>query len=356
MLHFDREPAVRWLLLRSPHRLVVDLPESAFVLDSASLKPRGLVSGVRYGHLEAGRSRLILAGKGPFVVENLAVMANEEGEGHRLVLDIVAASEKEFEAALGARADITGSTATPKGDRLSASSEPVADKVFTIAIDPGHGGIDGGAESANGTIEKDITLMFSQELRQALEATGRFKVLMTRDSDTFLRLDDRVRIARQGDADLFISIHADTIGVRGVHGATVYTVSDKASDQEAAALAERENLADEVAGIVETDNRQVYDILADLARHETQIFSVKFAKSLVGQMKGTVDLIKNPHRSAGFRVLRAPDVPSVLVELGYLSNERDEERLRDPKWRGKAVDSIVSAVSGFAAVRVGAGQ
>lgn len=348
VLHFDREPQAHWFLLRGPHRLVVDLPESVFAIDPNELKPRGLLEGVRYGHLEAGRSRMIFEASGPFAVEEFQVLANENSPGYRLVVDIVAAADKTFDEALALQADKTGSTSTDKGDRVGAA--PAApDAVFTIAIDPGHGGIDGGAESASGTSEKDITLAFALELRQQLKGMGPYEVVLTREGDEFLRLDERVRIARQANADLFISIHADSIGVRGVHGATIYTVSDRASDAEARALAERENLADSIAGVEMPEaNQEVVDILADLIRRETHNFSIRFARSLVGELSNAIDLIKNPHRQAGFRVLRAPDVPSVLVELGYLSNARDEERLKDPDWRKKAISSIATAIGAFA--------
>ena len=349
VLHFDREPQARWFLLRGPHRLVVDLPESIFAIDPEELKPRGLLESVRYGHLEEGRSRMIFGASGAFAVEDFQVLANENSPGHRLVIDVVAAEEAAFDAALAEQADKTGSVAADKGDRLGAAPEATPDQVFTIAIDPGHGGIDGGAESLSGISEKDITLAFARELRQQLEEAGAYKVILTRDRDEFLRLDERVRISRQAGADLFISIHADSIGVKGIHGATVYTVSDRASDAEARALAERENLADSVAGVeMPADNQEVVDILTDLIRRETHNFSIRFARSLVGELSESVDLIKNPHRQAGFRVLRAPDVPSVLVELGYLSNARDEERLTSPEWRKRAIGSITSAIGMFA--------
>ncbi len=355
VLQFDREPLTKWFLLRAPHRLVIDLPETVFAVDPEALKPRGLVTAVRYGHLEAGRSRLIVSGKGPFSIETLDIVKNETSPGYRIVIDMLAASEAAFETALSIQADKTGSTAAPKGDRLGATDAPAAKK-FTIAVDPGHGGIDGGAAGATGTVEKDVTLAFGLELKARLEQNAGYAVIMTREKDEFLRLDDRVRIARQADADLFISVHADTIRVRGVNGATVYTVSDRASDEAARALAERENLADQVAGVdVKEENRDVADILTDLIRRETHTFSIRFARSLVGELSSKIEMINNPHRSAGFRVLRAPDVPSVLVELGYLSDAGDEERLNDPEWRKKAVDSIGSAVDGFAGDRARAG-
>jgi N-acetylmuramoyl-L-alanine amidase len=239
----------------------------------------------------------------------------------------------------------------PPPDRQTAQK---ADKRFTVVIDPGHGGIDGGANGLSGTVEKDITLAFSRELREQLTKAGDLDVILTRDDDQFLRLDERVRFAREKNADLFISIHADTIRLKGISGATVYTVSDRASDAASAALASRENLSDQLAGItIEDEDHQIADILVDLIRRETHSFSVSFARTLVGELKDTVTMINNPHRMAGFRVLRAPDVPSVLIELGYLSNESDEKHLLDSEWRAKAAKGIVDAVVQFAGPRIG---
>jgi N-acetylmuramoyl-L-alanine amidase len=356
VMNFDREPDPRWFLLRGPHRLVIDLPDTRFAIDPGELKARGLVKTVRYGQLEAGASRLILATKGAFAVDRLDVLPNESSPGYRLVADLSAVSEAAFDAALAIQAETTGSTqSTAKGDRLGP---PVAraGKPFTVVIDPGHGGIDGGAEGKNGTVEKAITLTFAAELRDLLRAEGRYEVFMTRETDEFLRLDDRVRIARQHEADLFISIHADTISLKGIRGATVYTVSDKASDAEAQALADRENLSDQLAGIaIEEENHEVADILIDLIRRETHSFSIRFARSLVGELSSSVGLINNPHRSASFKVLKAPDVPSVLVELGYLSNAKDEEQLKSADWRGKAAASISKAIALFASAKGGTG-
>lgn len=356
VIQFDREPEPNWFLLRGPHRLVIDLPETNFAIKPADLKARGLISGVRYGNIDEGKTRLILTSKGPFEVEKLDVVKNETEPGYRLMADIVAASERQFEAALSLQVETTGSThAAPKGDRLGTPL-PREGKRFTVVIDPGHGGIDGGAEGLNGTVEKSVTLAFALELKAKLAETGKYDVFMTREKDEFLRLDERVRIARQHEADLLISIHADTIRLKDIRGATVYTVSDKASDAEAEATADRENLSDQLAGIeLEEENHEVSDILVDLIRRETHNFSIRFARSLIGELSDSIEMINNPHRFAGFRVLRAPDVPSVLVELGYLSNPKDEQQLRDASWRGKAVDGIASAISLFATAKLGAG-
>lgn len=339
----------RLTLLRSPNRLVIDVPSASFRFDQKMLKPRGLVTGIRYGKLDDERSRIVLSAKGPFKITDFNVIAEEGAPGHRLVLDIEAASAREFDAALAEQSTSTGST-----NARPASNQPA--KRFTVVIDPGHGGIDGGANSASGTVEKEVTLAFSRELRDLMLKGGDIDVKMTRDDDRFLRLDERVRIAREFGADLFISVHADTIRLKGVSGATVYTVSDRASDAESAALATRENLADKLPGIeIEDEDHQVADILVDLIRRETHSYSMGFARTLVGEWKETISMINNPHRFAGFRVLRAPDVPSVLVELGYLSNASDEKHLLDPQWRAKAAGGIVTAVRQFAGARIGGG-
>jgi N-acetylmuramoyl-L-alanine amidase len=357
VLDLDREPDPKWFLLRAPNRLVVDLANTRLAIDPKDLKPRGLVKGVRLGQVGEGVSRLVLTGKGPFAVDKLDVIRNEDGQGYRIAIDISAASDREFDAALANQALTTGSTvSTDKGGRVGTGPVSTPGHRFTVVIDPGHGGIDGGAEGLNGTIEKDVTLAFATELRAKLVAADKYDVFMTRDTDEYLRLDDRVRVARQHEADLLISIHADTISVKGIRGATVYTVSDKASDPQAQALADRENLSDQFAGMeIKNDNKEVTDILIDLIRRETHNFSMSFAHTLVGQLSTSVGLINNPRRSAGFKVLKAPDIPSVLVELGYLSNAKDEAQLLDADWRGKAAQSITNAIALFASARAGPG-
>lgn len=349
VINFDEEPEPRWFLLRSPHRLVIDLPDARFAIDPRELKARGLVGNVRYGHVNDKTGRMIIEATGPFVVDRIDILPNEGAAGYRMVADLSAASQSAFEEALAEQAQTTGSTeTTPKSERLGLRTGRDGQR-FTIVIDPGHGGIDGGAAGPSGAVEKDITLTFATELRDRLRADGRYNVFMTREKDEFLRLDDRVRIAREHGADLFISIHADTIRLKSIRGATVYTVSEKASDADAQALADRENLSDQLAGIeIEEKDHEVADILVDLIKRETHGFSMRFARSLVGELSTTVGLINNPHRFAGFKVLKAPDVPSVLLELGYLSNPKDEEQLKDAEWRGKAATSIAKAIEKFA--------
>ena len=205
-----------------------------------------------------------------------------------------------------------------------------------------------GRPSASGTYEKEITLAMALEMKRQLEASGRYRVVLTRDSDVFIRLRDRIEIARAAKADLFISLHADAHGTRDLRGASVYTLSEQASDAEAAALAAKENKSDVIAGIdLSNENEVVTNILIDLAQRETKNLSARFAAVLVDELKRDTLLLRNTHRFAGFAVLKAPDVPSVLIELGYLSSREDEAELRSAKHRTKVASAIMRAVDGF---------
>jgi len=224
-----------------------------------------------------------------------------------------------------------------------------------VVLDPGHGGIDTGSRAPSGELEKDIVLDFAQRWRDRIEKSGKYRVLMTRTDDTYIPLGERVRVARNGGAALFVSIHADSLphGEGDAQGATVYTLSDKASDAQAAQVAEKENRADVIAGVdLKTEPDDVAGILIDLAQRETRTFSVQFAHKLVGEMKGVTRLYKSPLKSAGFRVLRAPDVPSALVELGYVSNRQDLQSLMSGTWRDRTADSIAKAIDGYLATHV----
>jgi len=226
-----------------------------------------------------------------------------------------------------------------------------------VILDPGHGGIDGGTVSRNGTLEKQIVLAFARELRKKLQETGRFDVYMTRNDDKFISLGKRVKFARARKADLFMAIHADSLRKRGVRGATVYTLSEKASDAEAAALAEKENNADFIGGVdLGDDTGEVAGILLDLALRETKNHSIYFARRLVKNLQPVAPLNRRPMRSAGFKVLRAPDVPSVLLELGYLSNRHDESNLNSLRWRRMAATAVTAAIEGFFSPEVAARQ
>lgn len=348
VMDVSESPDLRWFLLRAPHRLVIELDDVEYLHDEASAAPRGLITDIAFADAGGTKSRMIVTGEGAFLVENVDILENEDGAGHRVVVDMVAGSDRQFEAAL---ADQIATTAVTSADGGADTPR------FTVVIDPGHGGADSGARGVSGVLEKTITLAFGLELKKALEDLGHYDVYMTRDRDMFLRLDERVRIARRHEADLFISIHADAIRHGDVRGATVYTVSETPSDAASAAKAIRENLADQLAGYGSPEESdEVSDILADLVRRETDGFSLRFANALVDSLSSEISMIKNPHRFAGFQVLKAPDVPSVLVELGYLSNAADEAQLRNVEWRAQATSGIVEAIDRFAGGRVGSAE
>ena len=237
------------------------------------------------------------------------------------------------------------STVTVAGDgpfvQLQAAGKPV------IVLDAGHGGVDPGALGRKAR-EKSVTLNFTRELAKQLRKTGKYKVYLTRNRDIYIPLRQRVNIARKHNADLFISIHADAIKRKNVRGMSIYTLSETASDKEAAALAKKENQSDIIAGIDFADQPpEVANILIDLAQRETKNLSVKFANLVVDNARGKTRLLDRTHRFAGFRVLKAPDVPSVLIELGFLTNRSDEKQLLSSAWRRKVAGAMVNSVDGF---------
>lgn len=350
VLEVDQQIAPVISALQSPNRLILDLPEVTFGFDYAPEETgKGLVTDWRFGLFAVGKSRIVVDLAAPVQVDKTLFLPSVDDQPSRLVIDLVRASKDDFAEFVTSSRAIRKSSkkAAPKADRLTAEREK--DKPL-IVLDPGHGGIDFGAVGVAGTLEKAVVLEFSKLLRDVLMESGLYEVHLTREDDTFIPLGERVRIGHDLAADLFISVHADSVrrGREYVRGATVYTLSDKASDKLAEELAESENMSDVIAGVeLDEEPTQVTDILLDLARRETRSFSVHFAKILVNEWKSAVKLIKNPHRSAGFRVLKAHDVPSVLVELGYLSNKHDEKLLLSEEWRERMATAISEAVHGF---------
>jgi N-acetylmuramoyl-L-alanine amidase len=290
---------------------------------------------------------------GPAKIERVTAEPTADGKATVLVIALAKSNRAAFEAAVRKTILIAATEEEPKAPPASNTGEP--GHLPVVVVDPGHGGVDSGA-MFNGLVEKNIVLAFGQELAQKLRATGRYKVVMTRDSDVFIPLGGRVRIARDAHAALFVSVHADTIpDARRVSGATIYTMSNHASDADAARTAEAENQSDATAGLDgKIEPSGVSDILFDLTKRETRAYSHVFARTLANYWRVAARLNKNPERSAGFIVLTAPDVPSILLELGYLSNVKDEKSLVSQKWRDATTDQVVAAVNAFsmpAAVR-----
>ncbi len=340
-------------VLADPDRVIVDLPETTFTAEQPTAKPgrhrrhaADLVASYRFGLVAPGRSRIVvdLAGPARIVAAGLV-----QKPGHpRLVVSLARTDVASFHAAAGAHALVA---AAPAPVAPPAAATP---GLATIVLDAGHGGPDTGA-MVNGVIEKDVTLAFANALAAKLRTHGGFNVVMTRDTDVFIPLAGRVQVARDAKAALMVSIHADTLPeTADVSGATVYTVSDKASDAYAAKVAAKENAADAAAGSEgQGDTADVNDILFDLTRQETRAYSHVFARTLVNYWKVAGRLNKNPQRAAGFVVLKAPDVPSVLLELGYLSNPGDAADLTADAWREKASGRMAEAIESYFADRTG---
>lgn len=342
--------------LADPYRVVIDLPQVNFQLPArAGDKGRGLIKAFRYGLIMQGGSRIVIDAKGPVKVEKSFVLAAADGQPARLVVDLTATDRDSFmrHLALGGH-----SPRTPARPSLPAVDP--GDPRPLVVIDPGHGGIDTGAKApGNGGDEKTMVLNFALALRDHLEKSGKYRVALTRSDDTFIPLNERVRIARALKASLFVSIHADYLprAEGEAQGATVYTLSEKASDAAAARLAEAENKADVIAGLDLTrEPNDVADILIDLAQRETKSFSVQLARSLVTEMKTTTRLHANPVRSAGFIVLRAPDVPSVLIELGYVSSKDDLRSLKSEEWRNRTAAAMARAIDTYFVPRLAGGR
>lgn len=344
----DLEKAVEFaaFTLADPYRVVIDVPELDFSeLNENSRDGRGLVGTFRYGLIAKGKSRMVLDLTEPVNIDESFVLEPLEGQPARLVFDLVPASREEFLDGVGKLKSVGN---LPAKSPMASVPTPKGPGKMVIVLDPGHGGIDDGAIGPGGAKEKELVLQFAKDVRDALETYGDFEVLMTRDDDTFIALDDRVEFARTNGAQLMVSFHADTVTQAYVRGATIYTLNELASDELSKALADKENRSDTIAGVELTDKPdEVADILIDLARRETKNLSIAFARRLLGDIKPAMKLNKNPRRSADFRVLKAPDVPSVLVELGYLSNSGDEKLLGSSEWRKKVAARFALSIETF---------
>ena len=364
---------LRLFTLPDPDRVVIDMPEVGWRLPSRPLPASiGLLAKLRYGLFQPGNSRVVIDLTGPAAVERVFRMAPDGDYGHRIVVDLRGITREAFAAmanrvvsasAVGGGIGGPGNAGPghavtpPAAERTAAAPtvipatlavpprRPLAPAKRVVVIDPGHGGIDPGATSPSGLLEKDITLSFARLLRDELQKTGRYQPVLTRDRDIFIRLRDRVQIAREAGAELFISLHADTVADPSIRGLSVYTLSEQASDRAAAELADKENKADVIAGIdLTNESAQVTTILIDLAQRETMNQSARFAAGMVQEIAHDTPLLRNTHRFAGFAVLKAPDVPSVLVELGFLSNRQDERQIKNRTYLQKLAITTTQAV------------
>ena len=375
VVEISRDVPFHYVTLDDPPRLAIDLPEVAWLVpESEGMRQIG-INGYRFGRFQPGVSRLVVDVAQPFAVRRVFELPGASS-GHRIVFDLILGAWAPRVTLAGADPAATpepgngpdasngagmlngghdqadGATLVPE-QRVAAITPfklPLRKpRQRVIVIDPGHGGVDPGAVGVTGVYEKDVVMAMARELRRQLEATGRYEVVMTRERDQIVRLRDRIGVARASDGELFLSLHADSL-VRNtaIDGALVYTLSEKASNSEAARLAAKENRADILAGVDLSNQEEVVTaILIDLAQRDTNNKSMRFADILMGQLGSVTTLTRRRPAQAGFVVLKSPDMPSVLVELGYLSNREDERRLTDPQHLANLARALVAAIDRY---------
>lgn len=341
---------LRTFALANPDRVVIDMPEVSWRLGAPPLPSGfGAIKSYRYGQFRAGNSRMVIDLNQPVTVSDALVLPPSSGFGYRVVIDLFPTTHAKFDSLAGWPADLKKreSDAEKLAALIAAQQSPPAKGAGKkiIVLDPGHGGLDSGTIGVNGLMEKDLALAEGLKLRRILQSRG-YTVFMTRDNDTFIPLRQRVAIARADRADLFIALHADSNPDPETTGTSIYTLNDGRSDREASALARRENQSDVIAGVdLSGDNNPVAPILINLAQRDTRNKSSEFATHALKSISQVTELLAHsPHRSASLAVLVAPDVPAVLIELGYLSNHGDAAQMNTDAWRGRVANAIAEAV------------
>ncbi len=344
VLEFSDPVIVRTFLLSDPDRLVVEMPQVMWrPSDTPSPSGRSLVRDYRFGLFRKDSSRLMLELNRPVKIEKSEILPPKDGAGFLFVLDLAATSQSDFTAHSGWPQDdgpaIRDVAAHETGIR-SGKTRPL------IVLDPGHGGFDPGTHGETGLVEKDVSLAVAKALQERLELSGHYRVKLTRDSDVFIALRDRVSMARAAHGDLFVSLHADSNEHREIRGASVYTLSPGATDRETANLANKENHSGVALGLEAPEINPVADsILSDLGGREIMNLSVRFAGTIIATLPGATAVHSPlPHRSADFAVLKAPDIPSVLIELGYLTNHDDETAMATAAWRSRVAVALSAAI------------
>ncbi|OYY01583.1 MAG: N-acetylmuramoyl-L-alanine amidase [Hyphomicrobium sp. 32-62-53] len=324
--------------LANPYRVIVDLPGVVFKLPSDAGRE--------------GKARMVLDTAGPVAIAKAAMTKARSGPGVVLTIELNPTNTAAFGEGTGSGRTPPAPVETASEPRAAAGPKTPQSKPV-IVIDPGHGGIDPGAVGANNMLEKNLVLAVAKRVEAQLSETGNYEIVMTRARDVFISLNDRLKISRKAGADLFISIHADSIEqtyAQSIKGATVYTLSERASDAEARAIAEKENASDLIAGLDVAkgeENDDVKNILIDLMKRETANFSAEFSRTLVRSLKSKISLSRDPERAAAFKVLRQTHAPSVLVELGYVSNPEESRQMQSADWQDKVAKSIANAINAY---------
>ncbi len=343
--------------LADPYRVIIDLPDVTFKIPSSTgQKGEGLITDFRYGLFAERKARVVIDTTGPVKIVKAEMVAVPSGVALQIAL--TETDVQSFGAGTGAtRAPPVDAVASdnPAPPPAKAKAKPV------VVIDAGHGGIDPGAISSSSVTEKSIVLAVAQQVKAAIAQLGQFDVKMTRTTDVFVSLDKRLKFSADNAADLFISLHADAIAeteiAENVSGATIYTLSERASDEQARIMAEKENASDLLAGLEARgggNTDQVKNILIDLLKRETSNFSADFSNVLARRLAKTIAMSRDPQRSAAFKVLKQPHAPSVLVELGYMSNSKDQQQMTTTAWQKEVANAIAAAVQTYFGKRTAA--
>lgn len=343
--------------LTRPARLVLDFREVDWTdLDRDAFDQSKVTESFRVGAVRPGWSRMVIDLDTLMAIKTAGMQVDPELGTAKLVLRLEDVTQQDFEARSGRpndpRWDLPEPTLPSKKQQNSMGEGPIV-----VVLDPGHGGIDPGAED-HGITEKDIMLSLARELRDALRRYGGFKVVMTREDDRFVSLERRVAIAHEVNAHLFISLHADILPAGHARGATVHLLDEKASDEASRQLAERHNRDDLLSGVDLTGQDDVVaGVLMDLARQETEPRSEQLSKALVLSLKRAgVPVNNRPVRRAAFSVLKAADIPSVLIETGFLSDRRDAENLKNPAWRAGVAEALRDGIKAWAIADISQSQ
>jgi len=343
--------------LDNPRRLIMDFREVDWGGRTTMPFEAGeRISDVRMGRFQPGWTRMVVDLAAPLALKSAAMSVDEATGIAVLRADLELVSEEAYSARSGTPQS-AGWGVPEAADVAKARVRQTGDGILTVVLDPGHGGIDPGAER-DGYSEKDLMLTFAREVKDHLLRAGQMQVILTREDDSFVSLESRLAITRHAEADLFISFHADALGEGHAHGATVYTLSETASDDASAALAERHDRDDLLAGVnLEGQDDTIANVLMELARLENHPRSENLANAVVlGLDQAGAPLHKVPRRGAGFSVLKAPDIPSVLVEVGFLSSDRDRNNLIDPDWRADMAAAIAQAVQSWSTSDAATGE
>ena len=345
VIDFNQQAKFKYLSFSRPHQIVIDFPTVEWRFRPKKFLGSERIKGYRLSFPRRGHSRITVDVSRSFQIAKFITRVPPKGVGFRIIIDLVNGPKRKIKSVYKYKKrykPLRKIAPLPPGPKPKPFKRPL------ILLDPGHGGADPGARGLKGSFEKSLVLSYAIELRRQLLKTGSYKVILTRYNDVFVSLRRRIAISQMAKADLFISLHADSISNQNFRGGSIYTLSKNASDKEAAALARRENKSDLILGFdLNKENKSVAKVLIDISQNYTKNESIKFAKILASALGQRVRMLRKPLRSAGFTVLKAPAIPSVLLELGYLSNRIDERLLRSFKQRHLISNIIVTAISKY---------